>query len=272
MAIGDGGAAAQGAAGGRTDPAGALRRPDHPQYALADRERNGPPLHGDAAVPGGCPGQARELFPGRGRAYGEPAAHAPGPAGLCREALSGGPVHPGGLRDPGRDPGLGAGPPWVPVLPEPCGGGRPGGAAACGPEAPGPGPALREPLYHPGPAHPSGAPGPAAWAETPAEAAALSGWGAAPSGPAGPGRRGRGPALALLAALEAPTPEALVLEGKAYLKKKDYALAFAALSRAEQQGIACYDLLELCCRERKDFEKAYAYACLARENPAGKEI
>ena len=79
-------------------------------------------------------------------------------------------------------------------------------------------------------------------------------------------------ALALLAALEAPTPEALVLEGKAYLKKKDYALAFAALSRAEQQGIACYDLLELCCRERKDFEKAYAYACLARENPAGKEI
>lgn len=79
-------------------------------------------------------------------------------------------------------------------------------------------------------------------------------------------------ALALLAALEASTPEALVLEGKAYLKKKDYALAFAALSRAEQQGIACYDLLELCCRERKDFEKAYAYACLARENPAGKEI
>lgn len=121
--------------------------PDHPQYALADRERNGPPLHGDAAVPGGCPGQARELFPGRGRAYGEPAAHAPGPAGLCREALSGGPVHPGGLRDPGRDPGLGAGPPWVPVLPEPCGGGRPGGAAACGPEAPGPGPALRGAPY-----------------------------------------------------------------------------------------------------------------------------
>lgn len=79
-------------------------------------------------------------------------------------------------------------------------------------------------------------------------------------------------ALALLAALEAPTPEALVLEGKAYIRKKDYALSFAALSRAEQQGIACYDLLELCCRERKDFEKAYAYACLARENPAGKEI
>lgn len=71
-------------------------------------------------------------------------------------------------------------------------------------------------------------------------------------------------ALAQLAALESPGPDALVLEGRAYLQKKDYAAARAALEQAEQLGKPCYDLLEQCCRELKDFEKAYAYACKAR--------
>lgn len=73
-------------------------------------------------------------------------------------------------------------------------------------------------------------------------------------------------ALALLAALEQEGAEALTLKGRAYLQKKNYASARAALERAELLGAPNYDLLELCCRELKDFEKAYAYACRAREN------
>lgn len=73
-------------------------------------------------------------------------------------------------------------------------------------------------------------------------------------------------ALALLAAMEVHEAEALVLEGKAHIQKKNYSAAFTALEQAERLGEPCYDLLELCCRERKDFEKAYTYACRVRES------
>ena len=59
--------------------------------------------------------------------------------------------------------------------------------------------------------------------------------------------------------------EALILKGRACLQKKNYAAARTALEQAEQLGEPRYDLLELCCRELKDFENAYAYACRARE-------
>lgn len=72
-------------------------------------------------------------------------------------------------------------------------------------------------------------------------------------------------ALALLAAAEQAGAEALILKGRAYLQKKNYAAARTALEQAEQLGEPRYDLLELCCRELKDFENAYAYACRARE-------
>lgn len=72
-------------------------------------------------------------------------------------------------------------------------------------------------------------------------------------------------ALALLGAVELPSAETAYLSGLAYLQKKDYSLALAALSRAEAGGKQCGEQLEACYRELGDFENAYKYACRNRE-------
>lgn len=80
-------------------------------------------------------------------------------------------------------------------------------------------------------------------------------------------------ALALLEAMERPGADGLLLKGTALLQKKDYTAARRVLEQAEKQGADCCAQLELCYRELKDFEKAYAYACRAREHKwnEGKE-
>lgn len=72
-------------------------------------------------------------------------------------------------------------------------------------------------------------------------------------------------ALALLNAMAQPDKDALLLRGTACLRKKDYSAALAALEQAERLGADCFSQLELCCRELKDFERAYGYACKGRE-------
>ena len=56
------------------------------------------------------------------------------------------------------------------------------------------------------------------------------------------------------------------LRGQAYLEERNYPAAQACLEAAwDYNPEACAAFLEICCREQKDFEGAYRYACFLRE-------
>lgn len=68
-------------------------------------------------------------------------------------------------------------------------------------------------------------------------------------------------ALALLEAMEAPTPQSLLLKGRALLARKEYAAAAQTLSPLEEVlPLAVYPLLEQCYRELGDYRQAYRCA------------
>lgn len=80
-------------------------------------------------------------------------------------------------------------------------------------------------------------------------------------------RAAREPArgIRLLEAMEAPTPEALLLLGNLRMELKDYPGAIDALLMAEPaRPLEAAKLLEVCYRELEDYRSAYHWACKQR--------
>ncbi len=72
--------------------------------------------------------------------------------------------------------------------------------------------------------------------------------------------------LQLLAVTEEKSPWRSLLQGQALLGLKEYETALPALEEARDRfPHLCYPALEICYRERKDYEQAYFCACRIRE-------
>ena len=73
-------------------------------------------------------------------------------------------------------------------------------------------------------------------------------------------------AIAYLTAADAREPTWYLLFGQAAMEKGEYAAAAESLKNAEDRyPKQCFPALEICYRELGNFERAYKYACKARE-------